>query len=116
MYQLHDTLDAFIKNNPENLFYIQDLGLTKIELGQKQRNQELVDEGIKLLWDGFNLNQNNGYSFRKLITILGNQQRYGDIQRAAQLHANYKMNLEDPALRQLLGLGASNLAPPPNRP
>lgn len=116
MYQLHDTLEAFIETNPNNFFYIQDLGLTKIEIGQKQGSREIVDEGIKLLWDGFNLNQNNGYSFRKLITILGNQQRYSEIQKAAQLHANYKMNMEDPALRQLLGLGASNLAPPPNRP
>jgi len=90
--------------------------LTKLEIGKRQRSIELVDEGIQLLWDAFNLNQNNGYSFRKLITVLGNQQRYSDIQKAPQKHAKYKMNMQDPALRQLLGLGASNLTPPPNRP
>ncbi len=116
MYQLQDTLTAFIETNPENLFYIQDLGLTKLEIGKRLRNVELVDEGIQLLWDAFNLNQNNGYSFRKLITVLGNQQRYSDIQKAAKIHSDYKMNMQDPALRQLLGLGASNLTPPPNRP
>jgi len=116
MLQLRDTLNAFIETNPANLFYIQDLGLTKLELGKKQRDKALVDEGIKNLWEAFNLNQNNGYSFRKLITVLGNQQRYSDIQKAAQLHARYKMNMQDPALRQLLGLGGTNLTPPPNRP
>jgi tetratricopeptide (TPR) repeat protein len=111
--QLHDTLTAFYESNPENLFYLQDLGLAKVELGNKQSNPALVEEGINLVWEAFEGNPNSNYAFRKLFSILSQQRRYSDIQRAAQMFAEYKINRNDPVLQSILGTGNRGAIPVP---
>ncbi len=116
--QLHDTLTAFHESNKENLVYEQDLGVAKVELGMRNDDQALIDEGLSLLWSAFEANANSVYSFRKLITVLNNQRRYSDMRRAAQMHGNYKMNLSDPLVQSLLGMGQNQSTPgrPPTSP
>ncbi len=111
--QLHDTLAAFYESNPENLFYLQDLGLAKVELGNRQSNPALVGEGIDLVWEAFEGNPNSNYAFRKLFSILSQQRRYSDIQRAAQMFAEYKINRNDPVLQSILGTGNRGAIPVP---
>ena len=110
LHQLKDTLESFIKSNPENLFYRQDLGLAEVELGSRSGDKELVNHGLTLLWDAFKVNPNSSYAFRKLVSVLINQQRYSDVKKAAEMHAEYKINLNDPFVQQLLGLNRSQPA------
>jgi tetratricopeptide (TPR) repeat protein len=111
--QLHDTLAAFYDSNPENLFYLQDLGLAKVELGSRQDDAALVDEGIDLVWEAFEDNPNSSYAFRKLFSILTQQRRYSEVQRAAQMFAEYKINLNDPVLQSILGTSNRGAIPVP---
>lgn len=111
--QLHDTLSAFYDSNPENLFYLQDLGLAKVELGNKRSDPALVGEGIDLVWEAFEGNPNSSYGFRKLFSILSQQRRYSDIQRAAQMFAEYKINRNDPVLQSILGISNRGSIPVP---
>jgi len=111
--QLHDTLTAFYDSNPENLFYMQDLGLAKVELGNKRSDPALVGEGIDLVWEAFEGNPNSSYGFRKLFSILSQQRRYSDIQRAAQMFAEYKINQNDPVLQSILGTSNRGSIPVP---
>ncbi|MFQ5453292.1 MAG: protein O-mannosyl-transferase family [Candidatus Zixiibacteriota bacterium] len=111
--QLHNTLEEFHKSNPENLFYLQDLGLAKVEIGNRQKNPAMIDNGIRLLWQAFNRNANSNYAFRKLITVLAQQGKFQDINLAAKKFAEYKQHLSDPYLQQLLGINRSSGTPPP---
>jgi len=111
--QLHDTLTAFYDSNPENLFYLQDLGLAKVELGNRRSDPALVGEGIDLVWAAFEGNPNSNYGFRKLFSILSQQRRYSDVQRAAQMFAEYKINLNDPVLQSILGISNRGSIPVP---
>ncbi|MBU8934621.1 MAG: DUF2723 domain-containing protein [candidate division Zixibacteria bacterium] len=115
LVQLQDTLTSFLASNEENFFYRQDLGITKVELGRLRKNQALIDEGIDMMWVAFRANMNNSYSFRKLISVLGSENRYSDIQRAAAMFANYKVNRNDPGVQQLLGLGTPSGMPMPRQ-
>ena len=103
---LNDTLTSFYASNPENLFYEQDLGLAKIEIGKRIKNDTLVEAGVDYLWDSFAANPNSNYSFRKLVASLSQLGRYQEIQKAAHMFAQYKINLQDPFLQQILGISA----------
>ncbi|MEA2030590.1 MAG: DUF2723 domain-containing protein [candidate division Zixibacteria bacterium] len=113
LVQLTDTLTSFVTSNEENLFYLQDLGLSKVELGKKRQDTTMINEGIKMLWKSFKMNPNNSYSFRKLISVLSSQRRLSDMQRAATIFANYKIHKNDPIVKQLLGLGNPMKPPVP---
>jgi len=102
--QSHDTLTAFFESNPDNLFYMQDLGLMKVEMGERFQNAALIDEGISLIWRAFNLNSNSGQCFRKLVTVLSRNGRFEEIGTAARQYGDYKMNMSDPFLQQLIGV------------
>ncbi len=108
---LNDTLTSFYESNPENLFYLQDLGMAKVHLGQMTGDQGMVDEGVNLAWEAFNRNSNSSHGFRKLVTILSRVGRFAEIQKAMAKFSEYKVNLGDPFLQQLRGMGS---APPPS--
>ncbi len=101
--QLHDTLAAFVESNPSNYYYLQDLGTTKVELGRLTGNEEMIDAGIELVWDAFDINPNSNYTWRKLIMVLNQTGRHVDMMKAARRHGEYGRNLSDPYLQQLLG-------------
>ncbi len=88
---------------------MQDLGLTKVELGRRVADDQMVDDGVDLCWRAFEGNSNSNYAFRKLITVLSKTGRYGEVQRAARLFNEYGVNRNDPFLQQILGINA----PPP---
>jgi hypothetical protein len=115
-WALHDTLQAFLDSNPENLFYMQDLGLVKTELGRKQNDQNMIERGIELMWKAFELNPNNSYAFRKLVTALNQNGRFDLLQEAALMHWEYKINRSDPLLKQIMGQIPKRGAPPPPAP
>jgi tetratricopeptide (TPR) repeat protein len=102
--RLHDTLTSFLGTNPDNLFYMQDLGMAKFELGRLKTDPTLQEEGLRMIWNAFNLNANNSYAFRKLASVLTQMGRYQELTSAAKQFANYKMNLEDPYVQRLLGI------------
>jgi tetratricopeptide (TPR) repeat protein len=102
--QLHDTLTAFVESNPENVYYIQDLGLTKAEIGRRSGNQAMIEEGVRLLFHAFELYPNNSFGFRKLMTVLTQQGRYQEVRQVTEEFAKYKRNLEDPLVQRLLGI------------
>jgi tetratricopeptide (TPR) repeat protein len=105
--QLHDTLAAFYDSNKENMFYLQDLGVAKEELGRMHQDPAMIEDGIRLMWAAFEANPNSNYAFRKLVSMLSQAGRHADIQRAAHMFAQYKINLSDPVLQSILGI--SNL-------
>ncbi len=104
LWQLHDTMEIFLASNPGNQFYMQDLGLAKIQLGDWNKDQVFIEQGTDLLWRGFRANPNSNYSFRKLITVLYRTGRSAELVEAAKLFGEYKVNQSDPVYRQILGL------------
>jgi hypothetical protein len=111
MEVLRDTLASFSASNPQNQVYKQDLGMVTFEIGKRRNDQAIQDEGIAHMKAGYFLNPNNSYAFRKLITSLFQAKRYTDMTEAARKFAEYKINLSDPYLQQILGM-----APPPSVP
>lgn len=111
MQLVHDTLTSFLASNPENIFYRQDLGLMKVELGRRKHDDALVDRGVALLWEAFEANPNSSFSFRKLAAVLQQRRSFQEMQRAALMHAEYKRNLEDPFVRQILGASGIEVQP-----
>ena len=108
---VHDTLKSFAESNPENMFYSQDLGLIKVEFSKRNGDTQMYDDGLKLLWDSFKANANNTYSFRKLVAVLQQKREYQQIQRAALMHSEYKRNLDDRFLQQILGATGIQIDP-----
>ena len=106
-------MTAFYDSNPENLFYLQDLGVAKVELGRMRTDPGMIEEGIRLMWRAFESNPNSSYAFRKLVSVLSQTRRYSDMQRAAQMFAEYKINLGDPLLQSLLGTSTAGSVPVP---
>ncbi len=102
--QLHDTLTVFLESNQENVFYMQDLGLTKAEIGRRTGDQAMIEEGVRLLYRAFELFPNNPFGFRKLMTVLSQQGRYQEVRAVTEEFAKYKRNLEDPFVQRLLGI------------
>ncbi len=109
--QLRDTLQSFTKSNHENQVYLEDLGMVTFELGKRKNDQAMKDEGVALMKQAFDMNQNNSYAFRKLAPVLYQAQRFSDLTTAAQQFSAYKINLSDPYVQQILGM-----TPPPNVP
>ncbi len=103
--RLHDTLTSFVRSNPGNYFYLGDLGLAKVELGDRRDMPEMIEDGIAHLWKAFQINPNSSYSFRKLISVLAQQGRIDEMRRAAAIHAEYKINRQDTFVQRLLGFG-----------
>jgi len=108
---VHDTLSSFLESNPENIFYRQDLGLMKVEIGRRRVDDAMVDRGLALLWEAFEANPNSTFSFRKLAAVLQQRRLFQEMQRAALMHAEYKRNLEDPFVRQILGATGVDVQP-----
>ena len=102
--QLQDTLNSFLDSNPQNIFYRQDLGLTKLQIGEWTNDQAKKDEGINYIWQGFRENPNSNYAFRKLITALSRYGRSNEIYEAAKLFGQYKINQGDPVYQQIMGM------------
>lgn len=102
--QLEDTLTSFLAQNPDNQAYMMDLGMTKVEIGRRKKNEGKINEGLVLMKRGFDLNANNGYAFRKYATTLYQNQRFTDLQAAATKYTEYKMNISDPMAQQILGI------------
>ncbi len=100
---LHSTLAAFRQKDPTNLIWMQDFGLAKLDISRRTKNAAMADDAIALLWESFNANPNNSISFRKLISGLSQVGRNSELVRAAQMHAQYKINANDPYLNSILG-------------
>ncbi len=110
LQQAHDTLESFLGKMPTNLFFRQDLGLVKNEIGRRTNNEILKKEGIAILWEAFEANPNQSMAYRKLVTAIGfdSPENMAEVQRATKLFANYKINQNEQMVQQILGI------PPPN--
>ena len=112
LQQYHDTMEAFVASNPNNYYYLQDLGLAKVELGRITESQSMINVGVDLMTKAFHLNMNAGYSFRKLATVLVVENRRDELIDAIRKYSMYRQNLTDPFLRQLMGYSTPSGGPP----
>lgn len=94
-----------IEKSPNSQFYLSDLGLARHYQGK-------TDESLELLWEAFKLNPNSGYAYRKLAQVLYEAHRFSDLLRATQMHADYKINRNDPMVQQFLGAMQPSGVPP----
>jgi hypothetical protein len=94
------------ERNPHNIFYLQDLGMTRYLLGD-------VQQGLDDLWAAFRMNPNNSHGYKKLVNVLMELQRVSEIYEATMIHANYKINREDPWVQGILGGGQTDAPPQP---
>ncbi len=117
LWRAHDSLSSFMASNDQNIFYPQDLGLIKNELARRPANiaqrDQLIEDGIDLLWKSYRMNTNSVFSFRKLVSVLSTHRRLSEMQQAANIFANYGQHSNDQFLRQILQIGASGGAAPP---
>jgi hypothetical protein len=104
-----ETLSMLLEKSPQNLFYMADLGMAKYHLGK-------VEEGAGLLWKAFEANPNDANAYRKLMQLLWETRRAGDLLRATKMHAEYKVHLTDPLVQQVLGSAQKMSTPPPVGP
>ena len=105
--QLADTLTGFVASNPDNQYYVQDLGTAKFELGRLRGDTLMQKEGLDMLRRGWAIDMNSGLAFRKLVTALNDFQLQGEIRQRAQEYARYKRNRIDPLLQSILGISGS---------
>ncbi len=84
------------RRNPENIFYLQDLGYTRHIMGKS-------DQGLADMWEALRMNPNNGHGYRKLMQVLLELQRPTEMYEATTMFANYKINRDDPVVRNILG-------------
>jgi hypothetical protein len=75
----------------------------------------MVDDGIRLLMKSFELYPNNPYGFRKLVTVLTQENRFEDLNMVANEFSRYKRHLNDPFLQQLLNIRPGGQPPPTGR-
>ena len=78
--------------------------MAKFELGRLKTDPALQEEGLRMIWNAFNLNANNSYAFRKLASVLTQMGRYQELTSAAKQFAYYMINVEDPYVQRLLGI------------
>jgi tetratricopeptide (TPR) repeat protein len=98
----------FFEKNPDNLMYMQDLGVAKYYNGK-------VQEGLDLLWEAFRANPNSNYAYQKLIQVLYELRRSNDIIRATQMYSDYKINRSDPIVQQIMEQMQSAPTMPPQK-
>jgi tetratricopeptide (TPR) repeat protein len=102
--QLNDTLTSFLETNPSSQNYLQDLGTAKFELGRLTRNSILEEDGLRLLRKGWEIDMNSGMAFRKLVLPLSQAGLDNEVRQVARQYAQYKRNLTDPLLQNILGI------------
>jgi hypothetical protein len=102
--RLNDVLTGYVEIDPHNQYYVQDLGTAKLELGLLQGDEALVEEGLDLVREGFEINKNAGLAYMKALTAFQRAGRTAEIMEVTRLHAEYKRNLQDPRVQQILGL------------
>lgn len=90
------------ERNPDNIFYLQDLGMTRHLLGD-------TDQGLADLWEAFMMNPNNGHGYRKLMQVLMEMRLATEMYQATMLHADYKVNREDPFVKNILGAPTTDM-------
>ena len=102
--RLHDTMVEFVKISPGNQSYVQDLGLAKYKIGRMTGDLAMIEEGIRLEREGFDINRNSGLAYRKLYTTLATEGRRAELMEVTRQFAEYKRNLTDPIVQAVLGL------------
>jgi hypothetical protein len=105
--QFNDTLTGFLASNPGSQYYLQDLGTAKYQLGTLKNDTLLMEEGLKLLREGWAVDMNNALAFRKLVSVLNQANLRGEMRLVTQQYAAYKRNLADPIVQSILGGGGS---------
>jgi len=104
-----ENLNLFCETHPDNLFFKSDLGLLKHYRGE-------TEEGLAILWEAFNGNRSNGYSYRKLFQVLYQTGRTQELLRATKMHAAYKNNLSDGLVQQVLEAERMHMNMPKEQP
>jgi hypothetical protein len=104
MAEAEKMIGIFSEKNPSNTFYLSDLGLVKYYRGK-------IEDGLDILWRAFRMNPNNGYAYRKLFQVLYETRRTTELIKATQMHAEYKVNLTDPLVQQVLGIAQPQVNP-----
>lgn len=116
LYRGETALQEFADRSPDNANYLQDLGLIKFEISKRLgegADEGRADESLELLWAGFEVNENNGMAFQKLLQYLFERGRHSEIREATLRHAAYTYNhYSNPNVQQILGPPQERLSLP----
>ncbi|MFQ5608164.1 MAG: hypothetical protein ACE5GA_09480, partial [Candidatus Zixiibacteriota bacterium] len=105
LYTGEKNLQDFHDHSPDNANYLQDLGLMKFEIAKILGDEDdagRMDESLELLWAGFEVNENSGIAYQKLVQYLFDRRRNSDILTATRRHAAYGMNRSNPTVQSIL--------------
>nr|MBN2277783.1 DUF2723 domain-containing protein [candidate division Zixibacteria bacterium] len=94
--QFEGVVKDLLARDPQNQFYLGDLGLVEHYRGRSE-------DGVQHLWDAFRLNMSNGHAYHKLAQTLFETRRMTDLYNATMMYADYKNNMDDPLVRQIMG-------------
>jgi hypothetical protein len=106
-----DNMGVLYHNFPSNLYYLEDYGMAKVEIGRRTEDQVLIESGLQDMWRAFDANANSTIIFKKLASVLTELNRFDDLQKAARMIGEYKRNLADPYLQQLLNIRTTDYFP-----
>lgn len=112
----NDYMEKLLESNPANLYYMQDLGTAKAELGWIDNDHNLIDAGIDLVKKAFELNPNSNFAFRRLISLLVRENRFDEFNEATMLFAEYPINRSDPIFQQIMRANQQPLGLPGGGP
>jgi hypothetical protein len=116
LYRGETALKGFLDHDPHNANYLQDLGLLKHEIAKRLgpgADGGREDEALKLVWEGFEINENSGMAFQKLLQYLFERGRNSEIREASLRHAAYTYNHYSNAnLQQIIGPPQQKLTMP----
>jgi len=90
-----DVIENLLEKDPKSQFYLGDLGLVEHYRGNSE-------QGVQHLWEAFRLNMSNGHAYHKLAQTLFETRRMTDLYNATMMYADYKNNLNDPLVQQIL--------------
>ncbi len=114
LYTGEKNLEKFLEYSPKNANHLQDLGLIRFEIAKMlgaSDDQNRMESSLELTWAGFNINQNSGMAYQKLVQYLYERRRNTDIVKATQLYAAYGVNYYSNQNVQAI-LSQQGIAPP----
>jgi hypothetical protein len=104
--KMHDTLAYFLEKDPGNQAYMQDFGTAQYNLGKLTGDPEMIDNGIRQLRRGFEVDKNSPLAYMKMSNALAIEERMVELIEVTRMHGAYKRNLSNPRVQSILSVGS----------
>jgi len=104
-------LRGFLDKNPENIFFMQFVGMAEYAIGDKTSAEEYLSQA----WE---LNHDNEHVFRALLTLYAEMRRPGDMLRVAETYKQYQARdpIANDVIRNAQALMQGQSRPPAQAP